>query len=77
MGVTLYYVAVHFFTIFLIIMQLEDRRDPEILGALVYAPMQGLMAIGLFVILQKRELKRFLQQREVERKEVEAVKKKE
>ena len=74
---TLYYVAVHFFSIFLIIMQLEDRRDPEIMGALVYAPMQVLMAIGLFVILQKRELKRFLQQREAERKEVEAVKKKE
>ena len=51
MGVTLYYVAVHFFTIFLIIMQLEDRRDPEIMSVLVYAPMQGLMAIGLFVIL--------------------------
>ena len=64
MGVTLYFVIVHYFTIFLVVMQVEDVYGSEIMAALIYAPMQGLLAIGLFVILQKREFKRFQQTRE-------------
>ena len=58
-GITLCYLLVHYAAVFLIVLQVGDFRDPEVLSVLVYTPMQGILTVGLFVILQKRELKRF------------------
>ena len=77
LGVTAIYILEHCIAIVLLVSKktgMEDAEEADQL--LIYLPFAALCSFGIFTILHRRELKRFLQQRKSERKEQETQRKK-